>query len=90
MTYRIERTSKSAPANVASCNTQFCIEAPFKFASRKLIPVIWLPSNIAHFKLAPKGMHQICIYEMHEHSYEQSYNNTYLFTITARFRRLHA
>ena len=46
-------TSRSAPANEASRKTQFCIFVFFKTASLKHTLLIWLPSKLAPFKLAP-------------------------------------
>lgn len=47
-------TSRSVPAKVAPRRLQFFSLAFFSVATRKLIPVIWLPSMSTPFRLAPE------------------------------------
>lgn len=46
-------TSRSVPAKVAPRRLQFFNLAFFKVATRRFIPVIWLPSMSTPFRLAP-------------------------------------
>lgn len=46
-------TSRSVPARVAPRRLQFFSLAFFSVATRRLIPVIWLPSRSTPFRLAP-------------------------------------
>lgn len=46
-------TSRSVPANVAPRKLQFFSLAFFSVATRRFIPVIWLPSMSTPFRLAP-------------------------------------
>lgn len=48
-----ELTSRSVPAKVAPRRLQFFSFAFFRVATRRLIPVIWLPSMSTPFRLAP-------------------------------------
>lgn len=47
-------TSRSVPAKVAPRRLQFFSLAFFSVATRRLIPVIWLPSMSTPFRLAPE------------------------------------
>ncbi len=48
-------TSRSVPANVAPRRLQFFSLAFFNVATRRFIPVIWLPSKSTPFRLAPEA-----------------------------------
>lgn len=49
----LEFTSRSVPAKVAPRRLQFFSFAFFRVATRRLMPVIWLPSMSTPFRLAP-------------------------------------
>lgn len=53
-------TSRSVPAKVAPRRLQFFSFAFFKVATRRLMPVIWLPSMSTPFRLAPNHRN-ICL-----------------------------